>query len=953
MCWVSAIYAIVIAIVGEVLRPKTKFDKGKPAGTGDIDFPTSEAGRVFPWLCGTVKVLGPNVVAFTGLRNEKSQKKVKTGWFSSTKQLLGYRYYATLQMVYCGFSGLPGSKLGGLVGYQINDKFLKMTQNEITDHVIYVQIDDKSFNGDAKTEGGYAGLIRIYRGTDDQPRDFFLPGALVDPNLSAYPCVCYAVFQDFYLGMSLTSLPPIIPVLSAFHNSLGVPNGHEKINATANNVICAIYELLIDRYRGMGISPNLIDRPAFLAAAEVCFNEQIGVNVLIDSATTGRSALDDLQRYCDGQVFEDPFTGLWTITLARADYDIDDPDIIELNDDNSVVVDATKTSWADTRNTFTIKYTDKDSNWTAQSVQSQDMGNLVARDGQISAADLDYTAVDNAGLANFLAERARVGLATPLKQLTIEAQGTGSLLRINDVFRGKFPSKRIEKMALRVTDIEYPASDDGITTITAIEDKFGVAYVAYTATPDVSWTPPSFDPKPAAPVIVQEVPYGMAEYDGLADAARLLPAVMTAAGRSGGLEISYDLYATTPADSSLHLIDTVQGFVAYGTLVDSLPQSDGYTAFNMVISGVVDESSVLPYTIDEAAAGKNLFQIGNEIFNFATLTDNVDGTVTLNSVTRAVYDTIPEDHLNGAKVIFFGDSSGLGLIGPYGGNFSTSVKLPTSTGIAAQDVGDGTAGSATTISRAIRPYRPGAVTVNGVNLLSGTVLAVPSGVLSIAWARRNRIVEDRRVVAWAAPDEVQDAGTTYSIRVLKASDNSVVSSVDGITTNSATVTPGYSGVVIVQVFAQNGIDSYRIVQGRAALATLPLTLTGDAPDGTAGSAYSYAYTAAQGSTPYFFAIAGGTLPPGISLSSTGVLTGTPTTEGAYSWRVQVTDADGSQAFVDDGNTIAAAGALSIVGTPPDGTVGVVYGSSTTTTHSLTTPGGNTLKTPGGNTLRTL
>ena len=44
MCWVSIIVAIIMAIVGELIRPKQKSNTGKPAGLGDFQFPTSEAG---------------------------------------------------------------------------------------------------------------------------------------------------------------------------------------------------------------------------------------------------------------------------------------------------------------------------------------------------------------------------------------------------------------------------------------------------------------------------------------------------------------------------------------------------------------------------------------------------------------------------------------------------------------------------------------------------------------------------------------------------------------------------------------------------------------------------------------------------------------------------------------------------------------------------------------------
>jgi len=59
----------------------------------------------------------------------------------------------------------------------------------------------------------------------------------------------------------------------------------------------------------------------------------------------------------------------------------------------------------------------------------------------------------------------------------------------------------------------------------------------------------------------------------------------------------------------------------------------------------------------------------------------------------------------------------------------------------------------------------------------------------------------------------------------------------------------------------------------------PAITTGSLPNGTVGVAYSQTLTATGGSTPYTWTIASGTLPAGLSLSSSGVISGTPTTAG--------------------------------------------------------------------------
>jgi hypothetical protein len=56
--------------------------------------------------------------------------------------------------------------------------------------------------------------------------------------------------------------------------------------------------------------------------------------------------------------------------------------------------------------------------------------------------------------------------------------------------------------------------------------------------------------------------------------------------------------------------------------------------------------------------------------------------------------------------------------------------------------------------------------------------------------------------------------------------------------------------------------------------------------------YSQAITAVGGTAPYTFSITSGALPPGLSLSPTGVLSGTPTTSGVSAFTMRATDATG-------------------------------------------------------------
>lgn len=61
------------------------------------------------------------------------------------------------------------------------------------------------------------------------------------------------------------------------------------------------------------------------------------------------------------------------------------------------------------------------------------------------------------------------------------------------------------------------------------------------------------------------------------------------------------------------------------------------------------------------------------------------------------------------------------------------------------------------------------------------------------------------------------------------------------------------------------------------------------PSAQVGTTYSGSCTASGGTPTYAFSIGSGALPPGLSITSAGAITGTPTAAGTYSFTLQVTD----------------------------------------------------------------
>ena len=92
-------------------------------------------------------------------------------------------------------------------------------------------------------------------------------------------------------------------------------------------------------------------------------------------------------------------------------------------------------------------------------------------------------------------------------------------------------------------------------------------------------------------------------------------------------------------------------------------------------------------------------------------------------------------------------------------------------------------------------------------------------------------------------------------------------------------------VGVTDTAGNTGSQAYTVHIGTNSLTVLPVSL----PNGQQSTAYSHTITASGGTGPYTFAVTSGSLPAGLSLSSGGVLSGTPSGTGPSTFTVQATE----------------------------------------------------------------
>ena len=145
-------------------------------------------------------------------------------------------------------------------------------------------------------------------------------------------------------------------------------------------------------------------------------------------------------------------------------------------------------------------------------------------------------------------------------------------------------------------------------------------------------------------------------------------------------------------------------------------------------------------------------------------------------------------------------------------------------------------------------------------------------------------------------------------------------SLSGTGTIAGTPTATGSFSFTVQVKDAAGLTATRVLTlSIAPGGPPPLSITtASIPGGTLNTIFSATLIASGGAAPYSWSVIGGTFPPGLLLSGTGAITGTPTTAGQFSFTVKVLDTTSQSATAPLSITILTPGPANTWFVRPDG-----------------------------------
>ena len=177
----------------------------------------------------------------------------------------------------------------------------------------------------------------------------------------------------------------------------------------------------------------------------------------------------------------------------------------------------------------------------------------------------------------------------------------------------------------------------------------------------------------------------------------------------------------------------------------------------------------------------------------------------------------------------------------------------------------------------------------------------------------------------------------YQWRRCDASGNNCTN-ISGATSASYVVSSADSNLTLrTVVTATNSFGSSSATSGVVSI-SVPAITTSSLPVGAIGAAYSSQLAALGGIPPYIWSLASGALPGGLSLSSSGLISGNPTASGTFNFTIKVTDTASQIATKALSITINSSGGGSISLVQSNAIEGTAVGSVTAAFTSNNTAG---------------
>ena len=703
------------------------------------------------------------------------------------KVTIGYKYYMGIHM------GIGRGPIDELVEITADSKHVfKGSVKSSTS----VSIRKSGLFGGDKAEGGIDGTLWTLFGEPDQTP----PSRLVSMLKGDVPS--FRVVATLFFDGQVSAMNPYIKPwkLRVRRILKGWSGGSAWYAAKANiqlrdgaihamNPAHIIYQCLTDPNWGGGIASSRIHDASFKAAADTLYNEGFGLCI---RWSRQESVSDFIRRVIDhigGSFYQSRFDGLLYLKLLRNDYD---PESLPLFDEDtgllSIEEDENVAS-SGAINEVVVTWVDPLSGGESRNARERNLAAIQA-DGQIISATLDYSGLPTADLAGRIAVRELAMRSSGLKRFKLKLDRRGWQLEPDTPFRIRSKRRGINNLVLRAGRIEDGTLDKGELTITAVQDVFGMPSTSMSTPQPPLWTPPDREAKPVTTAVVFE-----RSWRDLA---------MTTDPANLDITPSSACYLAVAAQQPNTMHRDYQLQTRIGSSAWQEHETSSFTNTATLLIAIDSTTTVLQ--IDAWDEQFNELNVGDAVLLGSEIlrVDGIDINTQQLTVGRGCVDTLPTHHATGS-VLWFIDDSTAESNAEYAPSTTVQTRLITQTNEEQLNPNLAPVLTLQMRQRQARPYPPGRIRIN-----NSVVPTAIEGDITLVWAHRDRLLQADQLIDHNMTSIGPEPGTTYTARLLRASNNSVLTTQTGITANTVTLATTYEGEVIVELWAvRDGLECWQ------------------------------------------------------------------------------------------------------------------------------------------------
>lgn len=559
------------------------------------------------------------------------------------------------------------------------------------------------------------------------------------------------------------------------------PSGRieESFGALDINPIHKIREILTDD-TAMNKPEADINEANFIVAANRIWSEGLGISWAITEKSC-KEALDEICEHIEAGVRVNRQTGQYEVVLFRDDwYNLNTAQ--SFNESNIKTMQLNVANSDEIINTLNVTYYDR-ANIKKSAFNVAEIG-LIHTVGHEQTETIDFPYFMNRRNAEVVANWKLKQLSTPAWSGAFTT-GSYEARKLNryDVIKLSWASKGIVNLPVRIMKISLGDGRDNTVTIDFVEV---VPYSAMTTT-TINVDPPVLQPG-LEPQINQSVVFEMAYLEavqqfGQYDVDQRL---------ANNPDISYLMVATKrPQDNSLNALL----YTDHGTGYEKVSNVDYCATADLDQNiGYLDSSFAVKNTtaIDAVATG-SVVLIDSEIMVF----QSYDMATKIMTVKRGALDTVPKPHSQNAVFYFYDNFASFDAT-QYVQSEIIKAKVLTTTPSGVQDIATSPELSLTMNARAIRPYPPANVKIDGVYYPETHVV---SSDIVLNWSDRNRVQQTGGdVLGYFDASVTKEAGVTYSVDL----------SVDGVTIHSASLIDAQTYTITATALQQSRAHRLKI-----------------------------------------------------------------------------------------------------------------------------------------------